>query len=99
MERWTVAESDFVFPNRNGELLRPTSVKAWRQARGDELAHVTLRAFRRTVATLVADEYGPDEAARQLGHEDSQITRERYIQRAEAAGDFTSVLNRLSPGN
>lgn len=98
LERFQNARSEFVFPNRNGGPLGLDSVnRRWREARGDELAHVQLRSFRTTVATHLARTVGPEEAARQLGHGDPRTTLQFYIERAHEAGDYREVLDALDP--
>jgi len=39
--------------------------------------------LRKTTATVIADNFGEEEACRQMGHSDPRLTRTRYIQKAK----------------
>ncbi|MQW75379.1 tyrosine-type recombinase/integrase [Nocardioides sp. dk4132] len=58
---------------------------------------VTFHTFRRSVATLIDREVGIDAAQAQLGHEDSDITRDFYIHKFKVAPDLTVHLERFRP--
>ncbi|NDK91765.1 site-specific integrase [Gordonia desulfuricans] len=58
---------------------------------------VTPKTFRKTVATILADEVGMEAAAEQLGHTSPEITRRHYVQRKKVTGDVRHVLDRLAP--
>ncbi|MFD0362831.1 hypothetical protein ACFQZZ_15410 [Nocardia sp. GCM10030253] len=70
--------------------------RLWRQALGEKFAWVTPKTFRKTVASLIADQYGPQAAARQLGHANDSVTKRHYIDQPTEAPDFTAALGRLA---
>ncbi|MDO1482053.1 tyrosine-type recombinase/integrase [Rhodococcus ruber] len=87
---------DLVFPSAAGTLRDPRNVaRQWRDARGERFAWVTAHTFRRTVATLIDREASTEDAASQLGHSGTTVTRRHYIEKAAAAPDLTSVLDQL----
>lgn len=87
---------DLVFPSASGTLRDPHNVRRqWRDARGEQFAWVTPHSFRRTVATLIDREATTEDAASQLGHSGTAVTRKHYIEKAAAAPDLTAVLNKL----
>lgn len=87
---------DLVFPSSTGTLRDPHNVRRqWRDARGERFAWVTPHSFRRTVATLIDRESTTEDAASQLGHSGTAVTRKHYIEKATAAPDLTEVLDRL----
>lgn len=87
---------DVVFPSSTGTLRDPHNFRRqWRDARGDMFAWVTPHSFRRTVATLVDREATTEDAATQLGHSGTAVTRKHYIEKAAMAPDLTSVLDQL----
>ena len=49
--------------------------------------------FRRLVATAIAQEYGAQQAAAQLGHRTTQMTEQRYIARRREVQDLTSAFD------
>ncbi|MNW67088.1 hypothetical protein D3C74_456300 [compost metagenome] len=57
--------------------------------------HVPPHAFRRAVATALADSVGVEAAAEQLRHKSTRTTLEHYIRRSEMAKDRTSILGEL----
>ena len=88
---------DLVFPNRDGGLWDPHNFnRAWRQARGDQFSWVTPKTFRKTVATLLAQDLDARAAQQQLGHADDATTKRHYIDEPNQAPDFTSTLNKLA---
>lgn len=89
-------ELDLVFPNRDGGIWDPHNFnRLWREARSEEFAWVSLKTFRKTVATVVAETYGPEAAATQLGHSDDAVTRRHYIDRPTEVPDYSAVLDRF----
>ncbi|WP_148275423.1 hypothetical protein [Gordonia polyisoprenivorans] len=58
---------------------------------------MTPKTFRKTVATILADETGMEAAAEQLGHTSPENTRRHYVQRKKITGDVRRVLDRLAP--
>ncbi|MGV9663739.1 tyrosine-type recombinase/integrase [Nocardia niigatensis] len=88
---------DLVFPSRDGGIWDPHNFnRLWRQARGTKFEWVTPKTFRKTVASMIAEEYGPQAAAQQLGHANDSVTKRHYIDQPTAAPDFTTALNRLA---
>ncbi|MEU2176350.1 site-specific integrase [Nocardia sp. NPDC019219] len=87
---------DLVFPNRNGDIYDPHNFRrTWREARGTTFAWVTPKTFRKSVATLIANEHSAEGAASQLGHADDGATaRKHYIDKPHEAPDFTAILDR-----
>jgi integrase len=71
--------------------------RRWRQIRQDTgLEWVTPHTFRKTVATLVAEEVDSDTAAQQLGHSSASVTKEFHIARPALAAEVSAVLQSLS---
>ncbi|WP_324198645.1 site-specific integrase [Nocardia brasiliensis] len=88
---------DLVFPNRDGGIWDPHNFnRLWRQARGEKFAWVTPKTFRKTVASLIAEQYGPQAAAQQLGHANDSVTKRHYIDQPAEAPDFTAALEDLA---
>ncbi|MCX4096533.1 tyrosine-type recombinase/integrase [Nocardia sp. alder85J] len=89
---------DLVFPDRNGGIREPHNFRrVWRQARGDDFAWITPKTFRKCVASIIAEDYGPEDAASQLGHADGgAIARKHYIDKPHEAPDFTATLDRFA---
>ena len=88
---------DAVFPTRNDTWQQVSNVqRRWRAIRSDfGLDWVTPHTFRKTVATLIAQELNPEVAAQQLGHTSSEITRRFYISKPALAADASELLERL----
>lgn len=87
---------DLVFPSAAGTLRDPHNVRRqWRDARGEQFTRVVPHSFRKTVATLIDREGTTEDAASQLGHSGTAVTRKHYIEKAAAAPDLTSVLDQL----
>lgn len=58
---------------------------------------VTFKTWRKTLATLIENEFSPLEAAAQLGHHSPEITMRHYIpERATQASDLPAVWDQLS---
>lgn len=90
---------DLVFPSSAGTLRDPHNVRRqWRDARGEQFAWVTPHSFRKTVATLIDREATTEDAASQLGHSGTAVTRKHYIEKAASVVDLTAVLNQLGDG-
>lgn len=87
-----------VFVTGTGNWVSPANVRrAWRAALGEEYAWVKPHSFRRTVATLVKQQYGVEGAQAQLGHANTRVTEAHYIERVTHVPDMTSVLNTFGP--
>lgn len=89
-----------VFPTRSGRFSAPSTVRASLRRILDSSTvklpgHVTPHAFRRAVATALADTVGVEAAAEQLRHKSTRTTLEHYIRRSEMAKDRTSILGEL----
>jgi integrase len=55
-------------------------------------------SFRKTVATLISEEANDEMAAEMLGHSDTAVTREHYIERKQKANPETArILEGLAP--
>ncbi|WP_280344902.1 tyrosine-type recombinase/integrase [Nocardia neocaledoniensis] len=92
----TPNELDLVFPNRDGGIWDPHNFnRLWREARGNDFDWVTLKTFRKTVATALAEAYGSEAAAQQLGHTDDAVTRRHYIDKPTEVADYSAVLERF----
>ena len=88
-----------VFPTRRGTWRQISNwERMWNQV-VDDTAYdwVTFHTFRRSVATLIDREVGIDAAQAQLGHEDSDITRDFYVHKATVAPDLTVHLEKFRP--
>lgn len=105
-------ELGLVFPSRDGGPRTTANTRRqFRDARrtivvdehgmpdgpADMFEWVTPKTFRKTVATILADEIGMEAAAEQLGHTSPEITRRHYVQRKRITGDVRHVLDRLAP--
>lgn len=89
-----------IFSTRNGTPLTTNNVRRRLRAVMDEagIEGVTPHSFRRTVATVIDRAAGADLAADLLGHTSSKITKEHYIQAAEAVDPVTAqILESLAP--
>ncbi|MEU4556183.1 hypothetical protein [Micromonospora violae] len=77
--------------------LSPDNVRRqWREARADtDLAWVTPRTFRKTVATLIEEETDTKSAAAQLGRSSEEVTATYYIAKPAQAVDVPDILERL----
>jgi len=84
-----------IFTSRNGQVKNPNNFnRLWRSARGTEFADITLRTYRKTVATATADVKGIEAAGRQLNHAaGSRVTGQHYVDRAPEVPDNRDVLN------
>ena len=92
---------DAVFVTRNGTWHQVVNIeRRWRAIRRDTgFEWVTPHTFRKTVATLISEQVGSEEASRQLGHSSSQITLEHYIARPSVAADHAELLQAFADGS
>lgn len=85
---------ELLFQSRDGTPLTTTNVR--RQLRhvlgGTGIDGVTPHMFRRTVATAVNTNASIELAAELLGHTDTKITVQHYIQRSEMVNPATAAL-------
>ncbi|UKA63451.1 tyrosine-type recombinase/integrase [Arthrobacter sp. FW306-04-A] len=56
---------------------------------------ITPHAFRRTVATTVAENVSDEVAAAQFGHASVEVTRAHYIARAKVVPDYSEFLENM----
>lgn len=94
-----LATSEKVFPSRAGTWYSLANVRrAFRDAlEGTAYEGWQLKGFRSGVATRIARELGPEDAARQLGHASPVVTDRHYIAKWHEAGDYTATLDRMAP--
>jgi integrase len=85
---------DPVFPSHSGTFRSPNNLR--RQLRdalaGTVFEWVTPHTFRRTVATVLDRERSTEQAAAQLGHSGTAVTKAHYIAKAHRAPDSSDVL-------
>lgn len=96
--RWDAAgrpTKGLVFVNRKGKAKSPNNFnRTFRAARGSEFADITLRTYRKTVATATDKAKGMDAAGRQLNHAPgSRVTGQHYVDRDRSVPDNRDVLN------
>ena len=112
-ERNLPSELGLVFPGRDGGPRTTANTRRqFRDAREhvvkdkvtgvpdgpqDMFAWVSPKTFRKTVATLLADEGGVEVAADQLGHTSPEITRKHYWHKQRSGPDVRHILNKLAP--
>jgi integrase len=88
-----------VFANRDGGWMSLANMRrALRAALPEELAWVTPHSFRRTVATVVRDAYGPAFAQQQLSHAKLATTEAHYLQRHTRGPDVRDALEKFAAG-
>lgn len=93
-ERWS-GEQELLLPSPRGLVYNPKNFNTrWRDARGDEFAWVQPMTFRKTVGSAIANEKGPEEAARQLGNT-LQVFMSHYWDRPIEVEDHTEILDKL----
>ena len=86
-----------VFANRNGGWMSLANVRrALREALPHELSWVTPHSFRRTVATVVREEHGPDAARQQLSHTKLATTEAHYLERQTTGPDVRTTLDKFA---
>lgn len=83
-----------VFRSREGTPLTTANVRRQlRKVLGDAgIEGVTPHMFRRTVATVINEQASLNLASELLGHSDSKVTIEHYIQRNEQVNPLTAEL-------
>jgi integrase len=88
-----------VFPTRRGSWRQISNWERMWNHVVDDTAYdwVTFHTFRRSVATFIDREVGIEAAQTQLGHEDSDITRDFYVHKALVAPDLTTYLEKFRP--
>ena len=97
LERRVLASGELVFPNAWGGVLGPNGFRRkFREVRGDDYQWVTPHAYRRTVATAIAEASDVWAVMRQMGHSSTEEGK-TYIDRASIAGDNRRVLEVLNP--
>ena len=88
-----------VFTSRTGGWMSLANLRrALRTALPDDLAWVTPHSFRRTVATVVRDDFGPALAQQQLSHAKLSTTEADYLQRQTRGPDVRKTLDRFAGG-
>ncbi|WP_159620316.1 tyrosine-type recombinase/integrase [Arthrobacter zhaoguopingii] len=88
---------DMLFPSSTGTVRSPHNFRRqWRDARaGSPYEWVTPHVFRKSVATLINQEYSSRQAAAQLGHSGTAITEKHYIAKATESPDLTATLQQF----
>ncbi|MET3718966.1 site-specific integrase [Arthrobacter sp. UYEF21] len=88
---------DVLFPSSTGTVRSPHNFRRqWRDARaGSPYEWVTPHVFRKSVATLIDQEYSSKHAAAQLGHSGTAITEKHYIAKASESPDLTEALQKF----
>lgn len=92
-------DTPWVFPSRAGTMRTPHNVRrSLRDAlESSVLEGTTPHTMRATVATWVKRFADLDTASAQLGHGDTTVTEDHYIERAMNGPDTRSILDRLAP--
>lgn len=86
-----------VFTNRDGNWTSLAKMRrSLRAALPDDLAWVTPNSFRRTVATVVRDALGVEQAQQQLSHAKLATTEAHYLQRQTRGPDVRAVLDKFA---
>jgi integrase len=84
-----------VFANRDGGWMSLANLRrALRAALPEDLKWVTPYSLRRTVATVVRDGLGVEQAQAQLSHAQLATTEQHYVQRRTQGPDVRAVLDR-----
>ncbi|WP_433759597.1 tyrosine-type recombinase/integrase [Nocardia sp. CA-135398] len=97
-DKWDPEDESPMFPSRRGGWRDPHNFgRTWRAARGITYAWITPKTYRKTNLTVVAEEFGPEQAKQQAGHRHSSTTQEHYIDKPAKAPDSTAALNHLAP--
>lgn len=93
--------NDAVFPSMNGTWRDPGNLrKQLNKVRVDaQLEWVTPHSFRKTVATLLAEEADVATASAQLSHKSEDVTRAHYVVKPALAPDSRDVLQRFAPSD
>lgn len=88
-----------VFTSRSGGWMSLANLRrALRAALPEDLKWVTPHSFRRTVATVVRDDFGPALAQQQLSHAQLATTEAHYLQRHTHGPDVRITLDRFASG-
>lgn len=89
----------WVFPSRAGTMRTPHNVRrSLRDAlETSVLEGTTPHTMRATVATWVKRLADLDTASEQLGHGDTGVTQEHYIEQVTMGPDVRTILDRLAP--
>jgi integrase len=86
-----------VFANRNGGWMSLTNMRrSLRDALPEELSWVTPHSLRRTVATVVRNDLGAEQAQQQLSHSKLATTEAHYLQRHIRGPDVRATLDRFA---
>lgn len=101
--RWEAAGrpgEGLVFTSSRGTPKSPNNFnRTWRAARGEKFEWVTLRTYRKTVATALYDAIDVGAAGEQLGHvPGSKVTPQHYIDRPTEVRDNRHVLDAYGAG-
>jgi integrase len=81
-----------VFANRNGGWMSLNNMRrSLRAALPEDLSWVTPHSLRRTVATVVRNDLGAEQAQRQLSHSKLATTEAHYLQRHTRGPDVRKV--------
>ena len=87
-----------IFPSSSGTVRSRANLdRQLREARPDDLDHVTLRSLRRLAATTVDRALGVEAASRQLGHSGTAVTERHYVDRPDVGPEVADVLGKLAP--
>jgi integrase len=88
-----------VFPNRDGDWMSLANLRrSLRAAVPEDLKWVTPYSLRRTVATVVRDGLGVEQAQAQLSHAQLATTEQHYVERRTHGPDVRAVLDRYAEG-
>lgn len=91
--------TDPLFANRDGNWISLGNMRrALRAALPQDLSWVTPHSFRRTVATVLRDAYGPAVAQAQLDHSKLSTTETHYFERQTRGPDAREALDRFAEG-
>jgi integrase len=86
-----------VFANRNGGWMSLNNMRrSLRAALPEDLSWVTPHSLRRTVATVVRNDLGAEQAQRQLSHSKLATTEAHYLQRHARGPDVRATLDRFA---
>lgn len=86
-----------VITNRNGGPMSLSNIRSsLREALSghEELAWVTPKSFRKSVASVVRDSMGVEAAQQQLSHKQLATTEQHYVQRVTTGPDTRAVLDK-----
>lgn len=87
-----------LFPSATGTVRSRANLdRQLREARPDDLDHITLRALRRLAATTVDQALGLEAASHQLGHSGTAVTERHYVDRPDVGPDVADALEVLAP--